>query len=165
MPSGKFAPAAFAAGMLVACAVAVAAEPSSGLTPEVERGKYLVTITGCNDCHTAGYLVTHGKVDESKWLMGDALGWSGPWGTTYAPNLRLTAAQLSADEFATLARSPLRPPMPYFNLREMKDEDVRAIYAYLRHLGPAGEPAPKALPPGETPPGPYVKFPEPPPAG
>jgi hypothetical protein len=53
--------------------------------------------------------------------------------------------------------------MPYFNLREMKDEDVRAIYAYLKHLGPAGEPAPAALPPGEAPPGPYVKFPEPPP--
>jgi mono/diheme cytochrome c family protein len=163
MPSGKFAPAALAAGILVACAAALAAEPSSGLSPELERGKYLVKIAGCNDCHTAGYLVTHGQVEESKWLMGDALGWSGPWGTTYAPNLRLTAERLSAAGFTELARSPLRPPMPYFNLREMKDEDVRAIYAYLKHLGPAGEPAPAALPPGEAPPGPYVKFPEPPP--
>jgi hypothetical protein len=46
---------------------------------------------------------------------------------------------MTAEQFLTLARSPLRPPMPWFNLRDMKDADVKAIYAYLRHLGPTGE--------------------------
>ena len=109
------------------------------LSDEAKRGRYLVQITGCNDCHTAGYAESGGKVEESKWLTGDRLGWRGPWGTTYAANLRLTVKDMSADQFVILARSPLRPPMPWFNLRDMKDSDVKAIYAYLKHLGPAGE--------------------------
>ena len=154
-------PAALAAGSILACAAATAAEPS----PEAARGKYLVQIAGCNDCHTAGYALANGQVDESQWMTGDALGWRGPWGTTYAPNLRLSAAARSADEFVELARSPLRPPMPFFNLRAMSDADVKAIYAYLKHLGPAGNPAPAYVPPGQEPKGPYVTFPAPPPAG
>ena len=119
-------------------------------------------ITGCNDCHTAGYAESGGKVEESKWLTGDRLGWRGPWGTTYPANLRLTVKDMSADQFVILARSPLRPPMPWFNLRDMKDSDVKAIYAYLKHLGPAGEPAPAYVPPDKAPAGPFVKFPDPP---
>ena len=45
--------------------------------PQVERGRYLVRITGCNDCHTAGYAPSGGKVPEAQWLTGDALGWRG----------------------------------------------------------------------------------------
>lgn len=135
---------------------------SERTSPEVVRGKYLVQIAGCNDCHTAGYAISGGKVDEKLWLTGDALGWRGPWGTTYAPNLRLRVKDLTADEFAALARSELRPPMPWFNLREMSDRDVKAIYAYLKHLGPAGEPAPPYVPPDKTPAGPFVQFPAPP---
>ncbi len=57
------------------------------------------------------------------------------------------------------ARSALRPPMPWFNLRAMSDEDLKAIYAYLKHLGPAGQPAPQYVPPSQTPRGPFVQFP------
>jgi hypothetical protein len=57
-------------------------------TKQIERGRYLVKITGCNDCHTAGYAQNAGKVPEKEWLTGDRLGWRGPWGTTYASNLR-----------------------------------------------------------------------------
>ncbi len=127
------------------------------------RGRYLVLTAGCNDCHTAGYALANGNVEESKWLLGDVLGWRGPWGTTYAANLRLSASNKTADEFIALARSPLRPPMPFFNLRAMTDADVTAIYAYLRHLGPAGKPAPAYVPPDQTPAGPFVQFPAPPP--
>jgi hypothetical protein len=49
--------------------------------------------------------------------------------------------------------------MPWFNLRDMRDADVKAIFAYLKHLGPAGEPAPAYLPPGQEPNGPFVTFP------
>ncbi len=153
----------FAALSLVACATSAAEPPSAKLSEEATRGRYLVQIAGCNDCHTAGYAHTAGKVEESMWLTGDGLGWRGPWGTTYASNLRLTVKNMTADQFASLARSPLRPPMPWFNLRDMQDSDVKAIYAYLKHLGPAGEPAPAYVPPDKSPAGPFVKFPEPPP--
>lgn len=152
----------FAVASLVACAAA--AEPPSGkLSAEATRGRYLVQITGCNDCHTAGYAESGGLVEESKWLAGDRLGWRGPWGTTYPANLRLTVKNMTADQFVLLARSPLRPPMPWFSLRDMQDSDVKAIYAYLKHLGPAGEPAPAYVPPDKTPAGPFVQFPAPPP--
>jgi uncharacterized membrane protein len=43
--------------------------------PVRERGRYVVTIAGCNDCHTPDYATSSGNVDESKWLTGDAFGW------------------------------------------------------------------------------------------
>ncbi len=130
----------------------------------VERGRYLVSIAGCNDCHTAGYMMTEGQVPESEWLMGDGLGWNGPWGTTYASNLRLFFASLSEDQWVETGRTlKRRPPMPWFNVTAMTDEDLRAIYRFTRSLGDPGEPAPSYLPPGETPPQPYATFPAPPP--
>jgi mono/diheme cytochrome c family protein len=149
--------------LLVACAASAAEPPPGKLSAEATRGRYLVQITGCNDCHTAGYAESGGQVEESKWLTGDRLGWRGPWGTTYPANLRLTVKDMTADQFVILARSPLRPPMPWFNLRDMQDKDVKAIYAYLKHLGPAGELAPVYVPPDKTPAGPFVQFPAPPP--
>lgn len=156
--------------VLLAGTIAVAAlvagaglnrKPSeAGLPADVARGRYLVQIAGCNDCHTPGYAVSGGKVEEKLWLTGDQLGWRGPWGTTYPPNLRLVAQGMTADQFMSHARSDRRrPPMPWFNVRDMTDADVKAIYAYLKHLGPGGTPAPSYLPPGTTPAGPFVEFP------
>jgi hypothetical protein len=154
--------AAFAAAACIVCA-AEAADTASGEMPaDVTRGRYLVQIAGCNDCHTAGYALSGGKVDESQWLLGDGLGWRGPWGTTYASNLRLAVKDMTAEQFVARARSPLRPPMPWFNIAAMRDGDVKAIFAYLKHLGPAGEPAPAYLPPDQAPTGPVVTFPAPP---
>jgi mono/diheme cytochrome c family protein len=164
MTARNTARAAFASAAFVVCAAVSADEPSAPLPADVARGRYLVQVAGCNDCHTQGYAVAGGQIDESKWLLGDALGWRGPWGTTYAPNLRLSAKDRTADEFVALSRGPLRPPMPFFNLRAMTDADVKAIYAYLKYLGPAGAPAPAHVPPDKTPAGPFVQFPEPPPA-
>lgn len=129
----------------------------------LERGRYLTVIAGCNDCHTAGYLLSEGKVAEKEWLTGDRLGWNGPWGTTYAPNLRLFMANISEEQWLRLAKNVrLRPPMPWYALNLMTTQDLRAIYRLARTLGPAGEPAPAFLPPGKTPEGPYVIFPHPP---
>jgi mono/diheme cytochrome c family protein len=129
------------------------------MSAEAARGKYLVQIAGCNDCHTPGYAPSGGKVEEKLWLTGDQLGWRGPWGTTYASNLRLLARDMTADQFVKYARNEFRPPMPWFNMRDMSDRDVKAIYAYLKHLGPAGRPAPQYVPPNKTPGGPFVQFP------
>lgn len=79
----------------------------------VERGRYLVRIAGCNDCHTAGYAQSGGKVPEKEWLTGDVVGWRGPWGTTYASNLRLVLDKMSEVQWVAAAKSAqYRPPMP-----------------------------------------------------
>jgi mono/diheme cytochrome c family protein len=125
-----------------------------------ERGRYLIKIAGCNDCHTTGYAEAAGKIPEQDWLKGDSIGWRGPWGTTYASNLRLYMQNLSEGQWIQVSRAvEFRPPMPWFVLREMTDEDLRAIYRFIRHLGPAGEPAPTYLPPDQEPPKPYILFP------
>ena len=129
--------------------------------PQVKRGRYLVQIGGCNDCHTPDYPLKGGKVPEAEWLTGDALGWHGTWGTTYATNLRLSMQDLSEDQWVKMAKTlTARPPMPWFNVRVMTTGDLRAMYRYIRHLGPAGKPAPAYLPPDKTPPQPYVGFPK-----
>jgi len=126
----------------------------------VDHGRYLIRIAGCNDCHTPGYTQANGKVDEKLWLTGDGLGWRGPWGTTYAPNLRLTMQSHTEASWLQMAHSfQARPPMPYFNVNAMSDHDLRAIYHYVRALGPAGKPAPAYVPPGQEPKGPVVTFP------
>ncbi len=126
----------------------------------IERGRYVVRTGGCNDCHTAGYAEKAGLLAENNWLTGDALGWRGPWGTTYPANLRIYMANISEAEWVAKARTtPLRPPMPWFNLRDMKTEDLKAIYRFVRYLGPAGKPAPDYVPPGIAPKGPFVQFP------
>ena len=157
-----------AALLLISATAAVGGEQPSGkmISPDltlVERGRYLVKIAGCNDCHTPGYAESGGKVPENEWLTGDRLGWRGPWGTTYPSNLRLYMQSLSESQWVTVAGSTqFRPPMPWFALRDMPEEDRRAIYHFVKHLGPAGEPAPAYLPPDQEPKGPYVLFPQPP---
>lgn len=129
----------------------------------IEGGRYLVKVTGCNDCHTSGYDMADGNIPEKQWLTGDSLGWRGPWGTTYGTNLRIYMQNLTEDQWVSIARSQRsRPPMPWFSLRDMTENDLRAIYQFIRHLGPGGEPAPAYLPPGKEPKQPYVQFPQPP---
>jgi mono/diheme cytochrome c family protein len=131
--------------------------------PQVNRGRYLIKIGGCNDCHTAGYGPTGGKVPETQWLTGDLLGFNGPWGTTYPTNLRLYFQDLTEEQWVKKGRTlNTRPPMPWFNVQAMSASDLRAMYRYVRSLGPAGKPAPTYLPPDKTPPEPVVRFPAPP---
>lgn len=40
----------------------------------------------------------------------------------------------------------------------MSDEDLLAIYDFIRSLGVAGEAMPAALPPGSVPTTPYINF-------
>jgi mono/diheme cytochrome c family protein len=125
----------------------------------VERGRYLVKTTGCNDCHTPGYIESAGRLEESRWLVGNSLGWQGPWGTTYPSNLRLLTQDLTADQWLQVARRQTRPPMPWFALRDMTDADLLAIYHFTRSLGPAGTAAPAFVPPGKAAQTPIVKIP------
>lgn len=139
------------------------AAPDADESGMIDRGRYLAKISGCNDCHTPGYAQSGGRVAEGAWLTGDRLGWKGPWGTTYPSNLRIYMAGLSEGEWLERARTlNARPPMPWFALREMSERDLRGLYRFVRALGPAGEPAPAFVPPGESPLGPVVSFPMPP---
>ena len=127
----------------------------------LERGRYLTIIAGCNDCHTAGYAEAAGEVPETQWLTGSPLGWRGPWGTTYAINLRRHFDGISEQQWLNDARNmQTRPPMPWFTLRKMSNTDLRAIYRYIRRLGPAGQPAPAYLPRDHEPVPPFVQFPQ-----
>ncbi|MGE3569520.1 MAG: c-type cytochrome [Burkholderiales bacterium] len=150
--------------MLVAGGLLTAAAAAAGDKASTERGRYLVATSGCNDCHTAGYIPAAGKVPEAQWLKGDAVGFRGPWGTTYPSNLRRYFAGVSEQAFIADVRSGrMRPPMPWFNLAAMTDADLRAIHRYVRSLGEPGAPAPAYVPPGEEPATPYIVFvPQPP---
>jgi mono/diheme cytochrome c family protein len=144
----------------VALSIALPAIAQQKADPMVKRGRYVIQIAGCNDCHTADYAPSGGKVPEAQWLAGDALGWRGPWGTTYPTNLRLYFQDLTEDQWVKKGKTlSARPPMPWFNVRDMSTSDLRAIYRYIRHLGPTGKPAPAYVPPDKTPPQPYVQFP------
>ncbi len=115
----------------------------------VEKGRLLVKQLGCNDCHTAGYLQLKGNVPENKWLMGDTIGWRGPLGTSYGSNLRLFVDTFKEEEWIKMAKTlKTRPPMPHPILNAMNNEDLQAIYWFIRYLGPSGEPVPDFKPNG-----------------
>jgi mono/diheme cytochrome c family protein len=142
---------------LAAATLALAEAPDK---QSIERGRYLSAIAGCNDCHTPGYLLSDGQVDEALWLTGDNFGWRGPWGTTYPPNLRLVVDPLTEDQWVAKARTlRSRPPMPWYTLNQMAEADLRDLYRFIKGLGPVGEPAPAYVPPGQEPATPYALFP------
>lgn len=65
---------------------------------------------------------------------------------------------LTEAQWLARMHQPMRPPMPWFNLQAMTDDDLRALYRYIDHLGVAGEPAPVAVPPGVAVTTPYIDF-------
>lgn len=146
--------------MFTLTTIATARAAAPGDDALIQQGRYVVRTAGCNDCHTPGYAEAEGRFDEKLWLTGDRVGWSGPWGTTYAANLRLYMGNHSEASWLKTARSfKARPPMPWFNVHAMSERDLRALYRYVRSLGPAGEPVPAYLPPGQKPSGPAIQFP------
>ena len=125
-------------------------------------GQYLTIVGGCNDCHTVGWAESNGKTPPAEQLTGSPVGYRGPWGTTYAANLRSVAQRASEDRWVQILTTADgghgRPPMPWMNTSAMNDHDLRAIYRYIHSLGPAGNPAPRAVAPGVMPTTPYINF-------
>jgi mono/diheme cytochrome c family protein len=137
-------------------AVPVVAYAAAG-DVSVERGKLVSIVGGCHDCHTAQYNETGGQIDPALSLTGTPVGWQGPWGTTYAMNLRVTAKDKTEDEFLKFAKEfKTRPPMPWYNVHAMEESDIRSLYQYIKSLGAPGEKVPEALPPGAEPKTPYI---------
>ena len=125
----------------------------------VERGLQVSIIGGCHDCHTEGYSETEGKIDPEKALMGSSVGWRGPWGTTYASNLRIIADRMTERGFVVILKNVItRPPMPWYNLRAMEESDMQSLYQYIKSLGTPGKPAPSRVHPDKEPTTPYVQL-------
>ena len=145
--------------VLALAIMAVAAAPALAAEVSVKRGEQVSITSGCHDCHTANYNESGGKIDPALALKGTVLGWQGPWGTTYAANLRRTVAEKAKteDAFVQFAKTfQARPPMPFFNVHAMDESDVRSLYQYIVSLGDPGEAVPEYVPPGEEPKTPYI---------
>ena len=99
---------------------------------------------------------------EDDWLVGGNLGFHGSWGTAYPSNLRLMLDGLSEEKWLALARQMRQSsPMSWVRLPKVSEQDLRAVYRFVKYLGPKGIPAPDRLPAGVTPTTDYIEFPEP----
>jgi mono/diheme cytochrome c family protein len=133
LTASAFTPAAFA-------------QTSGNAKNELARGKYLVVLAGCTDCHTPGYFL--GKPDPARFLAGSDVGFRVPGaGTVVGPNLtpdRETGlGNWTTTQIMTAIRGGvtpdnhvLSPVMPWSHYANLTPSDVRAIVAYLKTLPP-----------------------------
>lgn len=135
-------------------AVRTLKEPRVVAASDIDAGRYIVATSGCNDCHTPMYARTNGaQPAEREWLKGSPDPHTGPWGTSYGKNLRLTVGRLTEDQWVELLNTGTSlPPMPWPSVRNRSEYDKRALYRYIKSLpGDPGEQAPDPLPPGVAP--------------
>lgn len=112
---------------------------------KLARGRYLLTIAHCLECHTPeGPSVVHDFAGASG--KGGRT-FKGPWGESVSPNITADPAvgigQWSDDEIKRaitqgIARDghKLKPPMAYAAYASMTAQDLDAIVAFLRTLPP-----------------------------
>jgi len=149
----------------------------------VKRGQYLVTIMGCNDCHSPKVMGPRGPMIDSAHLLSghpsevaipqppqDALkswvlfsptltAFAGPWGTSFAANLTSDETGIgnwSEAQFFRAMREgkfkgmengrPLLPPMPWEQFKHASDEDLKALFAFLRSTKPVQNNVPSPIP-------------------
>ena len=128
----------------------------------VQAGEYLTIVGGCNDCHTENWTASEGKVDPSDRMAGMKTGFRGSWGTVYGKNLRIIVQRMSEDRWvkvlSTADSGDGRPPMPWWNTAKMNERDLRAMYRYVKSLGPKANGIPRGLPAGKEPAGPYISL-------
>jgi hypothetical protein len=64
---------------------------------------------------------------------------------------------MSEDRWVAAARTRAgHPPMVWQDLRQLPEGDLRAIYRFVKSLGPAGVPAPNSVQPWREPSTPFV---------
>lgn len=151
----------------------------------VERGKYLVTTMGCNDCHSPKKPGPNGpEIIPELMLSGfpsdreiikfesplikegfaqfypDLTGAAGPWGVSFAANLTPDPTGIgtwSEEQFKRAFTQgkykgmengrTLLPPMPWFDFAILTEEDIHAIFMYLKSLKPVDNVVPPAISP------------------
>ncbi len=155
---------------------------------KIERGRYLVTLGGCNDCHTPWKMGENGpEPDMTRMLSGHPqnlvmpplpaltpgqwesassasfTAWAGPWGISYTRNLtpdkETGLGSWTEKEFIDTLRNgrqrgigrELLPPMPWPNYGKATDEDLAAIFAYLRSIPAVSNRVPDNVAPAPPP--------------
>ncbi len=113
---------------------------------QAARGKYLLSIIPCTDCHTPGTFL--GKPDMSRYLGGSEVGFEVPGlGVFYGPNLtpdkETGIGSWTKEQIATAIRTGKRPdgrilapPMPVATFKNLTQANALAIAAYLKTLSP-----------------------------
>jgi len=91
--------------------------------------------------------------------------WAGPWGVSFGINLTPDTStgmgEWTEEAFIQAIRTgkhqgqpngrDILPPMPLQNMKLMTDEDLKAMWAYLRTIPPVKNQAPLPVPPGAPP--------------
>jgi mono/diheme cytochrome c family protein len=111
---------------------------------KVERGKYLVTLAGCTDCHTPGFFL--GKPDMTRYLGGSDVGFAIPRlgvfvGRNLTPDKQTGIGSWTQEQILTAFTTGERPDgrvlapvMPYMAYSNLTNDDATAIAAYLQSL-------------------------------
>jgi mono/diheme cytochrome c family protein len=145
---------------LAAASLCLFSSAANAETP-VERGLYLVTISGCNDCHTPGGML--GNRDKTRLLGGSDVGFgdpgSGVWiGGNLTPDQETGLGKWTTDQILAAFTKGKRPDgrdiseiMPWRALSHLTHEDALAIVAYLQSLPPVKNAVPGPYKAGETP--------------
>jgi mono/diheme cytochrome c family protein len=146
-----------AIALLAAAGSGIAASPASGASgpPSIARGKYLVTIGACNDCHSPGWRESDGTLPVGKWLVGSSTGLREAWGTAYPANLRVLFTRIDEAQWLFAVRTR-GGRMQWHDLRVLTTDDQRSIYRFVRSLGPKGGLTPDEVPPDREPTTPYI---------
>ena len=128
---------------------------------QVERGKYLVNLALCTDCHTPGYFF--GKPDMARFLGGSEVGFHIPdLGVFHGPNLtpdnETGLGRWSTEQIVTAFTTGTRPDgrilasiMPWHAFSQLTRQDAQAIAAFLKSLPPVSNKVPDPFGPSETP--------------
>ena len=109
--------------------------------------------------------VTPAPTLQGPWMaatVGTMTAWSGPWGISYTANLtpdRETGlGAWSEQNFVDTMRTgrhmgrgrPILPPMPWQMVGKLTDQDLKAVFAYLRTLPAVKNRVPQPLPPAAS---------------
>jgi mono/diheme cytochrome c family protein len=142
-------------------AILVASHGAVAQGSQLNRGKYLVTLGGCNDCHTPGYFL--GKPDMARFLGGSDVGFEIPgqgvfYGSNLTPDRETGVGTWSTQEIVTAITTGKRPDgrmlapiMPSHAFANLTPEDSTAIADYLKSLPPVNNKVPGPFGPKEKP--------------
>jgi hypothetical protein len=119
---------------------------------QLKFGEYLAGMSACDDCHTPSFQGR--QVKGMKFAGGTTL--EGPWGHVASANITPDSSGISYyDEalFISMIRTghvkarKLSGIMPYWLLSDYNDDELKAIFAYLRTLQPIHHRVDNTLPP------------------
>ena len=141
------------------CGLLGAVASASADDAQIARGRYLVSISGCSDCHTPGGML--GSPDMKRYLGGSDVGFAIPGaGVFVGPNLTADKdtglGNWTDEQIVTAIRkgkrpdgSDVSPVMPWPGFAHLTDEDANAIVAFLKSLPAVGNKAPGPFKPSD----------------